>query len=245
MSKTKKSTAKKVDTKPTDEAEQTVVNEESTETTTASVEPVESQEDASVPPDSDDESDDANEPSTDTVPEEPEEPSTDPEPEEPASKKFEPAMMEKESPVKRSKVSSEVYQMAAETLTHITKQLDIPATPDYNNPKIPKLYISLFREVVRCIKVEKTSDMTALCNFVLDLIAEYPRVYGINRLFAPLRYMELSDRELRFYEELFNVLIMVNTDGKMDRRLLETRFNGLLDPSVSERFTGWVLARQA
>ena len=80
---------------------------------------------------------------------------------------------------------------------------------------------------------------------MLKLIEEYPRVFGVRRVFLPLQHMKMSERDLRFYEELFNVFIMVNTDGKMNRTLLETKFNGLLTADKSERFTSWILARQA
>lgn len=158
---------------------------------------------------------------------------------------FEPGLIDKEDPIKRTSANSQVYKMAANTLKELTERLDVPALPNYRDDSVSKVYISLYREIVRCLNVEKTSDMTALANYVLKLIDEYPRVFGVRRVFLPLQHMKMSDRDLRFYEELFNVFIMVNTDGKMNRSLLETKFNGLLSADKSERFTSWVLARQA
>ena len=69
---------------------------------------------------------------------------------------FEPSLIDKEDPIKRASNNSEIYKMAAGTLKELTERLDVPALPNYRDDSICKVYISLYREIVRCLNVEKT-----------------------------------------------------------------------------------------
>lgn len=149
-----------------------------------------------------------------------------------------------ESPLNRNEADTEVFKQASETLEFLAKELDVPFLPNFQDREISNKYKSIYKEIVRCLNVEKTSDLTALCNFISKLIVEYDRTFSPRRIYSPLQVLNLSPKEFRFYEEIFNVFIMLNTDGTIARNVLEEKLHGLMDGDKIERFVKWVSVKQ-
>ena len=155
-----------------------------------------------------------------------------------------PSMINETPVLDRDSAQSDVFRMRSSALKELTSLLDKPQAPNFANPQIKSWYTSIFREIVACLNVEKTSDLNALMNFILKLMKENDRVYGVRRVFGPLQTMTISDKDLRFYEEIFNVLIMIDSGAKITKPVLDEKFNGLLNADKSERFAKWVIAKQ-
>jgi len=161
-----------------------------------------------------------------------------------AMQNLEPSMVDTTPVLNRDTATSDVFRMRSTALAELTSFLDKPQAPNFASTQVKSWYTSIFREIVACLNTEKTSDLNALMNFILKLMRENERVFGVRRVFGPLQTLTISDKDLRFYEEIFNVLIMIDSGASITKQALDEKFNGLLNADKSERFAKWVIAKQ-
>lgn len=144
----------------------------------------------------------------------------------------------------RSSLSPLVAQRVNAVAT-VAAQLDTPYSLDYSIASNTRLYRSLFKETLRCLELERVSDMSSALNQVLELMDKYDRTFSERRFYAPIQNIELSKNDLNLYQTLFSVLTGLKSGSKYRSAPLRESLSGLMNSDISERFISWVMVRQS